>query len=189
MKIDYFERLKSLFTKIVVTDRKGKIMPFDKAIFKTISLIKGIHKKKNKIIFIGNGGSASIASHICTDFLKNATIPAITFNDPSLITCVSNDFSYVHVFQKPLETLALSGDLLFAISSSGKSENILCGTTCAKNKKLKVITLSGFDQDNPLRRLGEINFYVPSAVYGFVEIVHLAICHYLADAVKIKPDV
>jgi len=183
MNKDYFQDLKHTLLKIEVNDNKEKIIPMDNAIAKIVDLIIHLDKKGNKIIFIGNGGSASIASHITTDLLKNAEIPAIAFNDSSLITCLSNDLGYEYVFQKPIEMLAHKGDILFSISSSGKSKNILNATREARKKGCFLITLSGFNRDNPLRKLGDINFYVPSHSYGYVEITHLTICHCIVDTV------
>ncbi len=136
-----------------------------------------------KVIFIGNGASAAIASHMAADYSKNGKIPAITFNDSALLTCVSNDCGYQNVFKKPIELFAEQGDVLIAISSSGKSENIINGAEAAKSKGCKVITLSGFSADNPLSKLGDINFYVPSDKYSHVEIIHHSICHYMLDII------
>lgn len=179
--MNYFKELTSYFSKIVVTDSKGKVFPFNKAIQRIISLILTQQKRGNKVILIGNGGSASIASHISTDFLKNARIASLAFNDSSLITCLSNDLGYEYVFTKPIEMLSKKGDILFSISSSGISKNILNATLKAKQTGCLIITLSGFTKDNPLRKIGEINFYAPSNSYGYVEITHLAICHCIAD--------
>lgn len=181
--MNYFSELRNILFKIEVNDYKDKPISPERAISKITNLIIAKSKQGNKIIFIGNGGSASIASHIATDFLKNARIPALAFNDSSLITCISNDLGYEYVFQKPIEMLSKSGDILFAISSSGKSKNILNATIKAKNKNCFVITLSGFNKNNPLRHLGDINFYLPSASYGYVEISHLAICHCIVDKI------
>ena len=76
-----------------------------------------------------------------------------------------------------------SGDILMAISSSGRSENILLGVEAAKRKGCKVITMSGFSPDTPLRSMGDLNFYVPSDSYGYVEITHLTLCHCILDAI------
>lgn len=178
-----FDRLRNLFLKIETTDYAGKPIPLSRAISKVIRLIVTQTKKGNKLFFIGNGGSASIASHMSIDFLKNAKIPALAFNDPCLLTCISNDFGYKFVFKKPIEILSKKGDILFSISSSGKSENILNATREAKEKGCYLITLSGFSRKNPLKKLGEINFYLPSNSYGDVEIVHLAICHCIVDKI------
>ena len=182
--MDYFKELGRLFLKIEARDRRGRVLSLDKAVCAVVSLIMKCRKKGNKVIFIGNGGSASIASHISTDLLKNAKIASLAFNDSSLITCLSNDLGFDFVFEKPIEMLAKKGDILFSVSSSGKSKNILNATLKAKKKGCSIITLSGFSKDNPLRNLGDINFYIPSHSYGYVEITHLAICHLIADCLK-----
>jgi len=135
------------------------------------------------VIFIGNGGSAATASHQAIDYWKNGGMRAVAFNDASLLTCVSNDFGYQHVFEKPMEMFADAGDVLFAISSSGRSENILRGVAAATIKGCHVVTMSGFAPDNPLRRAGYLNFYVPSQSYGYVEITHLSLCHCIVDCI------
>ncbi|MDD4910536.1 MAG: SIS domain-containing protein [Candidatus Omnitrophica bacterium] len=180
----YFEDLNETLGKTEVKDRKGKALPFIRAVDKIVGVIIKQGKKGNNVILIGNGGSASIASHISTDFLKNCRVPAVAFNDTSLITCLSNDLGYEHVFQVPVKMLAKRGDILFSISSSGRSKNILNATAEAKKRGCFIATLSGFDKNNPLRKMGEINFYVPSRSYGFVEISHLAICHLIADNIQ-----
>jgi len=180
---DYFEILKGTFDKVIVTGRQGQIYQLDKAIDISIQRIVKQASSGGKLLFIGNGGSASIASHMAIDFWKNAGIRALVFNDSSLLTCISNDYGYKYVFEKPIKMFANKGDILFAISSSGKSENILKGVSAAKKIKAKIITLSGFNKDNPLRRIGDINFYVPQARYGPVEIAHLSICHCLIDRI------
>lgn len=183
MKINYFKDLENLFSRIEVSDSKGKAISLNKAIVEIINLIIRQHKRGNKIIFIGNGGSASIASHIATDFLKNAKIRALAFNDASLITCLSNDLGYEYVFERPVKMFSKEGDILFSISSSGKSKNILNATKEAKKKGCFLVTLSGFNKENPLKNLGDINFYIPSNSYGYVEIMHLAICHCIVDTI------
>ncbi len=77
--------------------------------------------------------------------------------------------------------LAEGEDVLVAISSSGRSENILRGVEAARGKGCEVITMSGFTSDNPLRKTGRLNFYVPSDSYGYVEISHLTLCHCILD--------
>lgn len=181
MKSGYFNNLSGLFKQIKVSDREARPMPFEKAVSKISALIESCCRMNNKVIIIGNGGSASIASHIYTDLLKNADVAAICFNDASLITCLSNDLGYEYVFHKPIEVLSKQGDILFSISSSGQSTNILKATLKAKENGCFITTLSGFSRNNPLKKLGEVNFYVPSYSYGYVEITHLAICHSIVD--------
>ena len=147
------------------------------------SLIRLKADSGRKLMFIGNGASAAISSHMATDCWKNGGIRAVAFNDGPLLTCVSNDYGYKYVFEKPIEMFADNGDILFAISSSGKSENILKGVHAAKSKECNVITLSGFKDDNPLSVMGDYNFFVPSQHYGSVEIIHHAICHSILDSI------
>lgn len=179
----YFSELGGLFLKTQVTDKDNKAIDFSDSVEKAINLIVNQTLKGCKVIFIGNGGSASIASHQAVDFVKNGGVRAIAFNDSSLLTCLSNDFGYQYVFEKPIEMFAEKGDVLVAISSSGKSENILRGADAAKNKGCHVITMSGFKPDNPLRTKGELNFYIPSGSYGYVEITHLTLCHCMVDTI------
>ena len=182
------QKLKELLDALSVTDSKGSTLLLDPAIQKVVSMILEQAKSGRKLIFIGNGGSASLASHMAIDFLKNANIPAMAFNDSSFITCISNDCGFESVFEKPIGILAESGDILLAISSSGQSENILRGAKMAKTKGAKVITLSGFDENNLLRNLGEVNFYAPSKSYGNVEIAHLFLCHLIIDTVMMMQN-
>jgi D-sedoheptulose 7-phosphate isomerase len=116
------------------------------------------------------------------DYWKNGNIKSTAFNDSSLLTTVSNDYSYAEVFSKTIEMFAEEGDMLYCISSSGKSVNILNAADMALKKKCSVITFSGFAENNPLRAKGTFNFYVPALSYGYCEILHLFIIHAILDA-------
>lgn len=186
MKKQPLMELANLFTKIKASASDGAEIDFQKAVSQIVKRVSLQRKKNNKAMIIGNGGSASIASHIATDFLKNLKMAALVFNDASLLTCLSNDLGYENVFSTPIGTLAKKGDILFAISSSGKSKNILNAVTQAKKKGCFVVTFSGFSGLNPLRKMGDLNFYVPSSFYGDVEISHLAICHAVVDTLYNK---
>ncbi len=182
------QSLKELFDGVIATNAGGITFILDEALHNSIKMIIEQARVGGKLLFIGNGGGASIASHMAVDFWKNAGIRAVAFNDSSLLTSVSNDYGYEHVFEKPIEMFTEPGDTLIAISSSGQSENILLAVKAARAKGAKIITLSGFDKDNPLRNLGNVNFYVPSENYGHVEIVHLSICHCLVDTIIEKKN-
>ncbi len=137
-----------------------------------VQRFKETQKKGRKLIFVGNGGSAAIASHVAVDLTKTAGIRAINFNEADLLTCFSNDYGYEHWVEQALGFYADKGDLAVMISSSGKSKNILLGAAKAKKMGLNVITFSGFKEDNPLRRMGSLNFWVNSQSYNFVEMAH-----------------
>ena len=115
------------------------------------------------------------------DLCKAVGVRAMVFNEPPLLTALSNDHGYGCVFERPVELWATTDDVLLAISSSGQSENILRAVQADEARGCHVITLSGFRADNPLRQMGDVNFYVPSHVYGYVEVAHMALAHFLTN--------
>ena len=177
----YFDVFQSVCAGTRITDEAGQPLELQSAIDRVIAAARAAHEAGNKLMFIGNGGSSAIASHMATDYSKNGGMRAQAFNDGAFLTCLGNDFGYEQVFAKQIEMHARAGDLLIAISSSGQSANILEGVAAARKADCGVVTLSGFASDNPLRRKGDINFYVPSGEYGFVELAHLALCSCVLD--------
>jgi D-sedoheptulose 7-phosphate isomerase len=177
----YFGTLADLLRGTQVTDRSSKPLPLDVGCQWVRQAAHEAHDAGNKIVFIGNGGSAGIASHLAIDFSKNGGLRALAFNDPSALTCLGNDLGYENVFAKQLDFHARPGDLLIAISSSGRSPNILGAVKMARSRECKVATFSGFTEENELRSTGDVNFFVCSREYGFVEVAHLALCHAVLD--------
>jgi D-sedoheptulose 7-phosphate isomerase len=178
---EYFRHLGRVGGDTTATDASGAAIPLEDAIQRAVKLAIETKDINARVVFVGNGGSAGIASHMATDWLKNGGFAATCFNDAASLTCLANDLGYDQVFALPLERHGRAGDLLFAISSSGKSQSILNAVTSARRARMKVITLSGFKPDNPLRNLGDLNFWIPDGHYGFVEIGHLALCHAILD--------
>jgi D-sedoheptulose 7-phosphate isomerase len=153
----------------------------------TCSRFKAVRDAKRKIMLVGNGGSAAIASHMAIDLSKNARVPAMAFNDASALTCLANDYGYQRVFAEQIQYHGTSGDILVAISSSGASENIINAVLAARYiGGVQVFTFSGFLPKNRLRGCGDINFYVPSDQYGFVELTHQIILHQIVDALTLE---
>lgn len=141
-------------------------------LIKSIKLIKSTNKLGKKIIFCGNGGSAAISSHLSVDFSKACSIRAINFNEADLITCFANDYGFENWIVEALKVYADKGDLLILISSSGESLNMIKAADEAIKLGLKLITFSGFNKKNTLRKKGLINFWVNSEIYNYVEMVH-----------------
>jgi D-sedoheptulose 7-phosphate isomerase len=177
----YFDTLARLTRGAEVTDRGGKPLALGRGFEIVRNAAHAAHDGGNKIMFVGNGGSAGIASHLAIDFSKNGKLRSMAFNDASALTCLGNDLGYENVFAAQLEFHARAGDVLIAISSSGRSRNILAAVEVARNKDCRVATFSGFGEDNELRRMGDVNFYIRSREYGFVEVAHLALCHAILD--------
>ena len=140
---------------------------------KVTNLLIDVHKRNKKALIFGNGGSAAISSHFSVDLTKNAGIRCVNCNESDLITCFANDYGYERWVEKAIDFYGDEGDLLIVISSSGSSKNMLNSINAARNGNFKaVITLSGFDKDNPLRQLGDINLWVDSKAYNFIENIH-----------------
>jgi len=177
----YFGTLAEALRGAEVTDLATKTLALHEGCEWLRKTAHETHDSGNKIIFVGNGGSAGIASHLAIDFSKNGGLRALAFNDPAALTCLGNDLGYENVFAKQIEFHGRAGDLLIAISSSGRSPNILGAVKVARERECRVVTYSGFTEGNELRRTGDINFYVRSNEYGFVEIAHLALCHAVLD--------
>ena len=177
----YAEALNRTFLSTCVSSQDGAGMGMDDAFRRIHDMLVKVTRGPNKLMFVGNGGSAGIAGHSAIDFAKNGGVRSITFNDASSLTCLGNDLGFDQVFAKQVEMQALGGDVLVAISSSGESPNIINAVTAARAKSCAVITLSGFKPANTLRKLGDINFYVDAGAYGFVEVAHQAILHVILD--------
>jgi D-sedoheptulose 7-phosphate isomerase len=180
--------LEEIQKEFQASDHRGKALSLQAGMAEGIRTIVRTARRGGKLIFIGNGGSAAIASHQAVDFWKNGGIESLAFNDSSLLTCIGNDCGFENLFSVPLKRFAKAGDTVIAISSSGKSPNILNGAHVALAQKCSLITYSGFAAANPLRKMGAVNFYVPSSAYGLVEVSHLAIIHsMLRELIYLNP--
>ena len=147
----------------------------------SVNLIANTKKNKNKIYIVGNGGSSSIASHVSVDFTKVAKINCSTFNNANLITCFANDYKYENWVVEAIKAYSLEQDLFILISSSGTSKNIVNAAQYCKQKKMNLITLSGFKKNNPLSQSGNINFHVESEEYNYIEMTHHIILLSIVD--------
>lgn len=153
----------------------------DSAISRICSLLTDCHQRGGHIYLIGNGGSASIASHVANDFCNTSSLRAITIHDHSLLTCFANDYGYEQAYGRILQKVAQPQDLLITISSSGKSANMLYAADCMQGLGAKTLTLTGFNKQNPLRACGELNIWLDSTDYGQVELGHLFILHHISS--------
>ena len=170
---------------IQITDASGAVLPTDQAMDRLLLLLKNLRAEGRSLFVIGNGGSAAVASHAVTDFLNVGKLRATTLHEPSLLTCMTNDYGYEFAYSRILSTFAHPSDALIAISSSGRSQNIRNAAAVMRQCGGTTVTLSGFDQDNPLRNLGDFNVWLQSSDYGFVEIGHQFVLHNLADRLRL----
>lgn len=181
---NYIQILKKKIDEIQCLDPKRGIMTYAEMMEKFCATCERARKENRTIFFIGNGGSAGIASHMSTDFMKNGGFRTQSFYDPSLLTCMANDYGYEEVFAHPFRTMAVENDVLIAISSSGNSLNIVNTVKAAKASMCKIITLTGFKENNLLRGMGDLDIYVPIEHYGIVESIHQMILQHAADQMQ-----
>ena len=139
--------------------------------FKNIAL--DIKNNDGKLMFAGNGASASISEHGAVDFTKQGGVRAVTFNEANLITCFSNDFGYDHWVSEAVKFYGKKDDVLVLISVSGESPSVINAAKVAKELEIPVITFSGRDSNNSLKSLGDLNFWVDSHAYNIVECIHM----------------
>lgn len=152
---------------------QNKLTAVDNSTLEALSnKLIAVAKSGKKVIVVGNGGSAAMASHVTVDLTKNAKVRSVNFNEADLITCFANDFGYENWVKEAIAYYADPGDAVILISSSGKSPNIVNAATHAKKMGLYVATFSGFSKENPLCQLGDLNFWVDSNAYNIVEMVH-----------------
>jgi len=144
------------------------------------STLQDLIESYHNIMILGNGGSNAIASHLAQDYTKILGKRAISFSDSSMLSCYANDYGYDDAYKMYAKQFLTHDSLLILISSSGKSQNILNVAEYA-SISTPIITLSGFEPDNPLRTIYQskslMHFYVPSKDYGIVETMHQLILH------------
>ncbi len=184
MYIEYIKEFEQKLESVQISGQDGlQYKNYGIAMQKLVDLFSEIKESGKQVFFIGNGGSAAIASHMTADFMKNGGMKTYSLYDNSVTTCMGNDYGYEFIFSRPLEFLANQGDLLVAISSSGNSPNIVNAVLVAKKKGLKIVTLSGFQKNNQISHMGTYNVYVPANRYGMVESIHNLVLQQIVDTI------
>lgn len=179
----YIDTLSTALKRTEVTNAYGESLSLDQGIDRAVQMLLTVGQIEGKVLLIGNGGSAAIVSHVQNDLCKGASLRAMVFTEQPLLTALSNDLGYETVYERPIELWGNRDDVVVAVSSSGRSENILRAVHAATLLGCHIITFSGFAPSNPLRRMGEVNFYVPAQAYGCVEVAHMTLTHCLVERV------
>ena len=160
-------------------------------IFQIAKLILKTIKKNNKLIFCGNGGSAADSQHIAAEFIckfkKNRRpLPAISLTvDTSVITSISNDFSFEYVFSRQIQALGKKSDCLIGISTSGNSKNIKNAFIEAKKKEIKCIALLG-NKGGFLKKYADIPIIINSSNTARIQEAHIFLMHLLCEYVDLN---
>ncbi|MFA6946570.1 MAG: D-sedoheptulose 7-phosphate isomerase [Pedobacter sp.] len=147
-------------------------------------------KSGDKVISCGNGGSMSDAMHFAEELSgryrkDRPAYPAIAISDPAHLSCVANDYGYAFVFSRMVEAIGSDGDVLFAISTSGNSENVLKAIEAARKKGMKVIGLTGKD-GGKMAGLCDVEIRAPHSEYADrAQEIHIKVIHSLIDYVEL----
>lgn len=181
------EYLEKLIQCLEHTDVSGlehiQASSYEEGIDLLVQVFSEAKQKGSQVFFIGNGGSAAVASHMTADFMKNGGMKTYSLYDNSVTTCMGNDYGYEYIFSRPLEFLINENDLLVAISSSGNSMSIVNAIQVAKKRNAKVVTFSGFLKNNKIFQMGDYNVHVNAMHYGIVESIHNLILQQVVDAI------
>ncbi|MBB65685.1 MAG: phosphoheptose isomerase [Waddliaceae bacterium] len=177
----YFDCLFSCLQSLKITDFCQESITIDVALRRIHRFFQKIKERKRKIALVGNGGSSAIVSHMQNDLCKCLKLRSMVFTETALLTAFTNDDGYETAFEQQTELWIDEQDLLIAVSSSGASENILRAVAAARKAHAHIVTFSGFQEENPLRNLGDLNFYIDSSSYGMVELSHAILCHMITD--------
>jgi len=154
-----------------------------------VSQIVASCKSNNKIIFCGNGGSASDAQHLAAELIgrykgDRPPLPAIAITtDTSAITAIGNDYGFENIFSRQISGIGNSGDTLVAISTSGNSKNIIKAIEEAKKRKIIVIGLTGIN-NSKLSDLSDICIHAQSDQTNYIQEAHIAIGHLICGLVE-----
>lgn len=179
---EYFNIIRKGLEEMVVTDSTGTELDFDCGLKLWIDKAYELQQKtKGLIFFCGNGASASMAEHMSHDWFQNAAVNTTTCAETAHITAIGNDLGYEEVFAYRINRILSEKDMFVGISSSGNSPNIVKAIEAANQKGAYTISVSGKSSDNKIRKMGNLNFYVPLGTYGEVESVHAVLLHATLD--------
>jgi D-sedoheptulose 7-phosphate isomerase len=153
------------------------------------TMISNVFESRNKVLIMGNGGSAADAQHFAAELvgrflIERQGLPAIAMTtDSSILTAIGNDYGFDEIFRRQVMALAVPGDVVIGISTSGCSRNILCALTTAKEIGCHTIGLLGRD-GGTIGGIVDINLTVPSQDTPRIQEAHSAIIHIICDLVE-----
>jgi D-sedoheptulose 7-phosphate isomerase len=182
---EYFHKSIDEHAKVIDDSRTLLEAPF----VQLVEAIAGALDREGKIVFFGNGGSAADAQHLATEFVvrfkvNRKALPAIALTtDTSALTAIGNDFGFDHIFERQVEALCTSKDLVIGISTSGNSENVVRGLLAARRLGAVTAALLGGDGGR-IREVADHALVVPSTVTARIQEVHILLGHTLCDYVE-----
>ena len=181
------EKIGKIFNQSIET-KKQFIETHSAKIAEAVQSTVAAFKKGKKLLFFGNGGSASDASHLAAEFVNRFKIerpglPALALaTDMAVITSISNDYDYSEIFSRQLRTLGQEGDIAFAISTSGNSPNVIKAAHAAKERGMKIIAFTG-GNGGKLAPLADLALIVPSTNTARIQETHITLGHTICELV------
>lgn len=167
---------------IEVLDRMNNL---DSIYYEVADLFIDTIKNNNKIIFIGNGGSAADSMHIASELVSKYKLERNPFfalpltSNLSAITAIGNDYDFSYIFSRQIEAYGNKGDILVALSTSGKSSNIIRAIDLAKSKSIKTILITGMNS-----LYGDINVSIPSNDTDIIQNMYMIFLHIVCEKVE-----
>ena len=183
---DQFEKILDEHADVVKkTFTHSALEVLDRIARETLKAFKNGHK----VFLCGNGGSAADSQHIAAEFVarfkrERKSLPAIALTtDTSILTAVANDYDYESVFARQIEGLGQKGDILFAISTSGNSKNILRAVRQAKSQELVTVGFTGSD-GGQLKSTVDFCFHAQSSKTPHIQEIHITVFHAISEVVE-----
>jgi D-sedoheptulose 7-phosphate isomerase len=165
----------------------GHAVPLGRGLDAIALEFREVDTRNAAVWWVGNGGSAAVCAHLSLDLLNTLGLRSTALTDAAMLSCMANDYGYPEVYKQPLTVLTRPGDLLVAISSSGRSENILRCADFASEKGLRLITLSALHLDNPLwKHDADVAVYLPCTLYGQAEAGHQSLLHSVIETMWLE---
>lgn len=188
--MDIIDLVKQNFTQSIETKQNSQAA-LAEPIARVIELIVATFKAGHKMLICGNGGSAADAQHFAAEFtgryeMERTPLPAVALTtDTSALTAIGNDYGFDVVFSKQVEALGQVGDLLYAISTSGNSVNVIKAMEVAKARGMNIIIMVGRDGGKMAKLLSgsDVNLCVPAERTARIQEVHLLTLHTICDGV------
>jgi len=169
MMLERLKNFNELIKSCECTTDSDKEIEISQSFYLTTELIENTKKNKGTIYIIGNN---QVASQISTELIKNLNISASSLIDLNLFMSFSCDYGYENSYMKLLQVLLREEDLLITMSNTGQASNILNAVYLAKKKNVKIITLTGKPHFNPLKQIGDLNYWFNSSDSGLIEICY-----------------
>jgi len=186
MPTDFTQRARAYFE-----DTEATIRGLDEAVLARIyTILSDAYREDRQVFLMGNGGSAALASHFAVDMGKGTThegrprfrVFSLVDNTP-VMTAYANDFSYADVFSEQILSLVQPGDVVFAISGSGNSPNVLKGLAAAKERGATTVVFTGFE-GGKAAPMADVAVVVPSDDMQHIEDCHLMLMHLYMQALR-----